>query len=146
MTRSPVSSGSAKLSTDGALITLPYCQFTPIDSWDNPSLCEADTYDFSGDEVKFRSRIYNRPDLLPIAKAVAYAESRDYFAVLAYCATPQIARRLVKEIPPNIFADDLRVKKISNEEERVFFGWDEGYEFVVAKRHNRWLVVSFTEE
>lgn len=133
-----------KLSTDGALLTLPYCEFTSIDTWDNPSLCEVDTYDLSEDEVRFRSRIYNRPDLVPIAKAIEHAESRDYPAALAYCATPQIAQRLVDEIPPHVFAGDLRVKRISNLEERVSF--DEGYEFVVAKRGNRWLIVGLTEK
>ncbi len=135
-----------KLSTDGALITLPYCEFTPIDTWDNPNLCVVDTYDLSGDAVKFRLRSYNRPDLLPIAKAIEYAEKRDYPAALAYCATPQIARHLVDEVPPYVFADDLRVKKLSSREERVSFGWDEGYEFVVAKHGDRWLIVSFTEK
>ncbi len=133
-----------RLSTDGALITLPYCEFTSIDTWDNPSLCEVDTYDLSEDEVRFRSRIYNRPDLVPIAKAIEYAESRDYPAALAYCATPQIAQRLVDEAPPHVFAGDLRVKKISNAEERVSF--DEGYEFVVGKHGNRWLIVGLTEK
>lgn len=135
-----------KLSTDGALITLPYCEFTPIDTWDNPSLCAVDTYDLSGDGVKFRSRIYNRPDLLPIAKAIEYAANRDYPAALAYCATPQIARRLVDDVPPFVFAGDLRVKKLSSVEEQVFFDWDEGYEFVVAKHGDRWLIVGFTEK
>jgi hypothetical protein len=132
------------LRTDGAQITLPLCEFTPIDTWDSPSLCEVDTYDLSGDEAKFRSRVYNRPDLVPIARAIEHAESRDYPAVLAYCATPRIAERLVDETPPLVFAGDLRVKKVSNTEEQVSF--DQGYEFVVARRGHRWLIVGLTEK
>ena len=103
-----------------------------------------DTYDLSQDEVRFRSKVYNRPDLVPIARAIEYAESRDYPAVLGYCATPQIAQRLVVEIPPHVFAGDLRVKKVSKVEERVSL--DEGYDFVVARHGNRWLIVGLTEK
>src|ERR1017187_3212938 len=56
--------------TVGSSITLPYCWFSPIDTWDNPSLCAVDSYDLSGDRVRFRSHTYNRPDLVPVAKAL----------------------------------------------------------------------------
>ena len=96
-----------KLQTEGPLITLPYCWFSAIDTWDNPSLCAVDTYDVEGDEVRFRSRAYNRPDLVPVAKAIEYAEKRDYPAVLGYCTSEDVARALVREIPPGVEADDL---------------------------------------
>ena len=70
-----------KLQTDGPLIIPPYCWFSSIDTWDNPSLCAVDTYDLSRDSVRFRSRTYNRPDLVPIAKAIEYAQQRGYRAV-----------------------------------------------------------------
>ena len=85
-----------KLQTDGPQISLPYCSWSPIDTWDNPSMCAVDIYDLTGDDVKFRTRAYNRPDLLPIAKAIEYAEQRDYPAVLGYCASAEIAHRLVR--------------------------------------------------
>jgi hypothetical protein len=75
------------LKTDGPRVTLPYCWFSPIDTWDNPSLCAVDAYDLSGDDVKFISRVYNRPDLLPVAKAIEYAQQHDYAALLAYCGS-----------------------------------------------------------
>jgi hypothetical protein len=131
-----------QLRTEGSRITLPYCWFSPIDAWDNPSLCAVDTYDLSSDNVRFRSRIYNRPDLLPIAKALEYAEQRDYLAVLGYCASSQLAHRLVGETPPHVFAEDVRVTRKGNGKERVELG-DGAYRFDVERRSGRWLVVAF---
>jgi hypothetical protein len=134
------------LRTEGLLISLPYCWFSSIDTWDNPSLCAVDTYDISGDNVTFRVRTYNRPDLLPIAKAIEYAEQRDYPAVLGYCASSQVAHRLVRDVPPHVFAEDLRVTRTGNGKERVQLGYDPGYRFDVEKRTDRWLVVAFRVE
>ena len=133
-----------KLKTEGPLITLPYCWFSAVDTWDNPSLCAVDTYDVSGDEVKFRSRAYNRPDLVPIAKAVEYAEKHDYHAVLGYCALPEIARRMVRELSPGSGAEELHVTHIGSGKERVRFGDSPTYRFEVQKRGDRWVVVGFT--
>jgi hypothetical protein len=133
-----------ELHTKGPLITLPYCWFSAIDTWDNPSMCAVDTYDVSGDSVMFRARTYNRPDLLPISKALEYAEQRDYPAVLAYCTTAPVARSLVREVPPFIVAEDLRVIRIGSDRERVEFGDDPAYRFEVAKREGQWLVTRFS--
>lgn len=134
------------LQTEGSLITLPYCWFSAIDTWDNPSLCAVDTYDIGGDEVRFRSRAYNRPDLVPVAKAMEYAEKRDYPAVLGYCTSEDVARALVRELPPDMFAEDLRVTRVSHTRERVEIGDPPAYEFEVEKRPDRWVVVKFSAE
>jgi hypothetical protein len=136
-----------ELKTEGPLLTLPYCWFSAIDTWDNPSMCAVDTYDLSGDNVRFRSRAYNRPDLVPIAKAIEYAQQRDFPAVLAYCASGGVARRLVRDIPPDAHADDLRVTRTANGMERIeLVGLSTTYRFDVEKRAGRWLVVAFSEE
>jgi hypothetical protein len=134
------------VNTEGSLITLPYCWFSAIDTWDNPSLCAVDAYDLSADSVTFRSRAYNRPDLLPIAKAIEYAEQRDYSAVLGYCASSQVARRLVRNIPPHAGAEDIRVTHTANGREHVEFGSGPGYSFDVEKHAGRWRVVAFSIE
>jgi len=131
-----------KLRTEGSLITLPYCWFSGIDTWDNPSLCAVDTYDLSGDNVHFRSRVYNRPDLLPIAKAIEYAEKRDYPAVRAYCASAKVAHRLIRENPPHAEAF-LQTKRTGKGREHIEMG---GCFFDVEKRAGRWLVVAFSAE
>jgi hypothetical protein len=135
-----------KLQTEGSLIALPYCWFSAIDTWDNPSLCAVDTYDLSGDEVRFRSRAFNRPDLVPIAKAIEYAEKRDYPAVLGYCASDDIARTIVRDIQPDFFADDLSVTRTGDIKERVELGDPPAYRFEVEKRAGRWVVVAFSTE
>jgi hypothetical protein len=132
------------LRTVGSSITLPYCWFSPIDTWDNPSLCAVDRYDLSGDEVRFRSHTYNRPDLVPVAKAIEYAEQRDFPAVLGYCTSSQVARTLVSEYPPFFFAGDIRVTRTGTGKERVELGWKPKYRFDVENRAGRWLVVAFS--
>ena len=134
-----------ELRTKGSLIALPYCWFSAIDTWDNPSMCAVDTYDVSGNVVSFRTRTYNRPDLLPIAKALEFAEQRDYPAVLAYCGTANVARALVRDVPPSIFAEDLKVTRLGNGRERVEFGSESAYRFEVEMRNGRWLVAGFSQ-
>ncbi len=131
------------LQTHGPLITLPYCWFSAIDTWDNPSLCAVNTYDLSGDHVQFICGVVNRPDLLPIAKAIQYAQAHDYPAVLAYCGSPDVARQMMRDIPPFVFAgSELRVKRIGDSKESIEME-DTGFHFEVEKRGDRWLVVSF---
>jgi len=135
-----------ELKTDGPLITLPYCWFSGIDTWDNPSLCAVDTYDLSGDEVKFQSRIYNRPDLLPIAKVIEYARQHDYEAVRAYCASSQLARGLIQNFPAHFFAEDVRVTETGSGRESVEMGFDTSYLFELEELDGKWLVSAVTIE
>ncbi len=136
-----------ELKTDGVRVTLPYCWFSPIDTWDNPSMCAVDTYDLSGDNAKFISRVYNRADLLPVAKAIEYAERRDYGALLGYCASPQVADGMVRDLPPFVFVDDsIQVTPTGYGKERVEIGDGPAYRFDVEKRNGRWLVVAFKSE
>jgi hypothetical protein len=92
------------LQVTGTTITLPYCWWSVLDTWDNPSLCAADSFDVSGDPVRFKGRVTNRPDLVPIALAIKHAQGHEYRAVLAYCRSAEIANRIVRDVPPFIFA------------------------------------------
>jgi hypothetical protein len=134
-----------KLQTQGALITLPYCWFSSIDTWDNASLCAVDTYDLSGDQVTFHARRYNRPDLLTIARAIEYAQQHDYRAVLSYCASSQVARHLVRDVPTSVWAEDLHVVATGKGRERVKFS-DDGYRFDLEKRAGVWMIVDFKDK
>lgn len=129
--------------TKGPKITLPYCWFSAIDTWDNPSLCAVDTYDISGDKVKFLSRAYNRPDLVPIAKVIEYSKQRDYPAVRGYCASSQVAQKLVRSILPYLYGEDVRVTRKRKDREHVEFGFETIYSFDVQKIGDRWKVVTF---
>jgi hypothetical protein len=132
------------LQTKGSIITLPYCWFSAIDTWDNPSLCALDTYDISGNGVVFRSRIYNRPDLVPIAKALEFAEKHDYPALRAYCASDEIARKIIRELANGYgFDTEVEVKRLGTARERVRPAYSDEPGFVVEKHGERWLVVSY---
>jgi len=132
-----------KLQTKGSNITLPFCWFSAIDTWDNPSMCALDTYDLSGDTVNFKSRSYNRPDLLPVAKAIEYAEKRDLPAVRSYCSTDDVAQKILRVVPPFYFAGDLQVYQDRPDHERILTDSDE---FDIEEHGGRWLVVKFTPE
>jgi hypothetical protein len=131
------------LRTEGAQITLPYCLFSPIDTWDNPSLCAVDTYEIAGNSVQLLSRTYNRPDLVPVAKSVEYAEQKDLGAVLGYCISTQVARSMIRDMPPFVFTDELRVTPSGTGKEHVEMGNSPAYRFDVEKRNDRWVVAAF---
>jgi hypothetical protein len=127
-----------ELRTEGPILTLPYCWFSAIDWWDNPTMCAVDSYDLSGDEVRFVSRVVNHPDWLPIVRAIQYAQAHDYPAVRAYCGSPEVARRLVSIVPTFVRGEvEPNVKKTGPATETVEFG---GFRFEVEKRGGRWLV------
>ncbi len=110
-------------------------------------MCSVDTYDLSGDDTKFISRVYNRPDLLPVAKAIEYAEQRDYGALLGYCGSVQVADGMIRDLPPYVYAGaDIRVTPTGNGKERVELGDGPVYRFEVEERNGRWLVVAFNSE
>jgi hypothetical protein len=83
------------LNTKGSRITLPYCIWSDIDWWDNPSLCVVDTFDVSGDAARFVSRRYNRPELVPIAKAIEYAKRNELPELRAFCTSDEVAQKLL---------------------------------------------------
>ena len=131
-----------RLSTTGKIVQLPYCFFSAVDTWDNPTLCAADSFDLSGDESLFGGRVYNRPDLVTVAKAVEYAEAHDYVAVRGYCASDTVARMLVRETPPYLFADTLDTVKTGPGREKVVLA-DGSVRFDLIKRRGRWQIESF---
>jgi hypothetical protein len=132
---------ASRLKTDGTRLTLPYCEFTQLDTWDNPSLCMADTYDISGDEIRFLDRRYNRPDLAPVAKALAYAKSHDLPALRAYCISDAVARQVLDN--GYGFEYMLETIPLGKGRERVRSYGDGRSGFVVEKRGRRWLIASF---
>jgi len=134
-----------QLRTEGPLISLRYCWFSAIDQGDSRDMCAVDTYDLSGDDIKFHSREYNLPDLLPIAKAIEYGEKRDYEAVLGYCSSDDIARRMVRDIPMRVFAGELLVTRKGEGKEHVEMEFPSHYRFDIEKRDGRWLIVAFSE-
>lgn len=132
-----------EFKTAGTRISLPWCWFSPIDTWDNPSLCAEDTWDVSGDRITFVARRWNRPDLLPIAKALDYAAHQDYPAVRSYCANAAVAQRLVRDAPDHFDGTEVKVVPAGPEEERVSTDNDSNSAYEVVKHGGRWLVAAF---
>jgi hypothetical protein len=135
--------GIGTLETDGPTVTLPYCWFSAIDTWDMPTLCAVDTYDLSGDSVRFVSHAYNRPDLLPVSKAIEYARAHDLPALAGYCVSNEVANNLMREMPPEVFGIDLQVGNEGDGTELVELESDATYRFEVERVGDRWLVASF---
>ena len=130
------------LVTDGPVLKLPYCIFTGIDTWDNPSLCALDRYDVRGATIRFLSRAYNRPELVPIAKAMGYAAEHDLPATRAYCASEELARRLVFGGVPG---PDANVEVVRHGRgKRIWFGDHESW-FDVEQRQGRWIIVGLSK-
>ncbi|HEY2013657.1 MAG TPA: hypothetical protein VGH38_09165 [Bryobacteraceae bacterium] len=133
-----------KLQTEGSVITLPYCWYSAGDTWNNPSLCAVNSYDLSGDRVRFVNSVSNRPDLLPIVKAIEYAQARDYPSVLSYCGSPEVAQQMVREVPASVSAaSGLNIRPLGTLRKRVEIGDQPVLRFDVEKRGERWLVVAF---
>jgi hypothetical protein len=132
-----------KLQTAGTRITLPYCWWSAIDSSVWASLCSVDTYDVSGDQVRFLGTETNRPDLETVARVIEYAQNRDSRAVLAYSASPSIAKKLVALMPQVVTSAGIDFKAISDNLETVDIENNEHLRFILEKRGGKWVVVRF---
>jgi len=127
----------------GALITLPYCWHSQIDTWNNPSLCAVDSYDISRDRARFVHRAFNRPDLVPVARVIEYGQAHDYPALLAYCASREVALKIIRDIPPFVYGSGLEIRPIGAAKKRVELKNNDVVQFDVEKRAGRWLVSGF---
>lgn len=132
-----------ELRATGPTITLPYCGNSAVDLYVDALLCSMDTYDLSGDVVRFISSETNRPDLQTVAKVIQYADARDYDAVLAYSASPEVAREMVAIMPPGVLgnASGEDYPPIRGDHQTIDI---EGLHFELEKHDSRWLLARFT--
>ena len=72
-----------------------------------------------------------------------YAEKRDGPALLGYCASSEVANVVVRDMPPYIFALELKVTSEGDGKERVELGYDPVFAFEVERLTDGWRVVSF---
>jgi hypothetical protein len=132
-----------KLETKGPKITLPYCWWSAIDSSVWATLCSVDTYDLSGDYVRFLSTSTNRPDLETVAKVIEYAQARDLRAVMSYSASQTVANKLVELMPPFVFNAGGFYSEPARDRETIDIEDGEHLRFALERRNGRWLVVQF---
>ena len=130
----------------GPVIKIPYCTPTVVDSSLWPQLCSVDTFDLSGDVVKFVGSETNRPDLQVIARVIEYAQKRDLQAVQAYCLTARIARQMTRLMPSQLYFAGQEWKQREPEHEVIEFsdGWV--IDFTLDKHEGRWFVSDFKME
>ena len=126
------------LRTTGRKIVLPYCYFSPIDTWDNPDLCVADSYDLSGAEPVFVSRVSNRPDMLALSSALRYAAAHDLQALEGYCLTPALAARLLRGVPSLDITADVKRRGAGLETVDTGAG-----RFTLRRLGGRWVVAGW---
>ncbi|MGI4830819.1 MAG: hypothetical protein ACRYFU_21900 [Janthinobacterium lividum] len=130
-----------QLSTKGSRLTLPYCWFSALDWWDNPSLCAVDEYRIVGEDIVFRSRRYNHPELVPIARAYEYARAHELPAMLGYFRSLKIARRFLLSPPVLEIASDPQIRWLAPGRARITL--ETSAQFEVQQRHGRWIIVAF---
>lgn len=132
-----------RLKTAGTLITLPYCQFSVIDTWDNPSLCMVDTYNLST-RVSFQNRRYNRPDLVPVIQIFKHIGDREYPAIRAYTSSDAIANRILKELQPRAGSEEIKTRSLRSDLERITLSdLVNQSTFIVRKMGKGWKIVGF---
>lgn len=131
-----------KFSTTGKTIQLPYCFFSAVDTWDDPTLCAADSFDLSGDNALFTGRIYNAPDLVVVNSAIQHAQARDELALRGYCASDAVARKLIREIPLFLGAEVLERSKTGPAREKIVLNEGSTY-FNLIRRRGEWRLESF---
>jgi len=132
------------LQTNGKTVTLPYCRHSTIETHGAPVLCDVDTFDVSGEDVRFVSRTTNRPDLDAIAKLIDYAQARDASTAAVYTADPKVALSAVQEIPTDIAIESIRVMHNGADKESVHMQDGLDLTFDLARVRGRWLVTAFT--
>jgi hypothetical protein len=132
-----------KLQTTGSRITLPYCWWSAVDSSVWATLCSVDTYDVSGDQVRFMGTETNRPDLETVAKVIEYSQNRDFQAVLAYSASESVAKTLVALMPPSVYNAGGNLEPPVGNLQTVDLENSDHLRFVLEKRGGRWVVVRF---
>jgi hypothetical protein len=136
-----------KLDTSGKTVAIPYCWpgllwFTSIDS----PICSLDTYDLSGDVVRFL-RVENDPeDLALVARIIEYAGNHDVEALSTMCISPQIARQLTEIMPPKPIFSGYHQKSLGPDLEQLdlFDGWE--MKITLKRQHGRWRVAAVKVE
>jgi hypothetical protein len=135
--------------TNGAVITIPYCWHSAVDSWAAAHLCSVDSYDVSGDTLRFVGTKTNYPDLETVALVAKHGQARDEVAVRGYCADDKVAMALVQIMPAShIFAvEGLKTTPTGVGKENVALSTNDfTLSFDLVKAQERWVVSRFTIE
>jgi hypothetical protein len=142
-TKKPLRKFNNSFNASGKKITLPYCWFSVVDTWANPTLCMADTYDLSMDEVRFVGREINRPDLYAVAKAIEHAQNGELESIHGYTVTSQVARKILNSMPSHISNEITTVTHIGSNRELIRLQGNEIREFEMQRINGTWLIANY---
>ena len=133
-----------KFSTVGKTITIPYCWSGALQLGTvSAPICSIDTYDLSGDVVRFLRAENDPEDLAFVARVLRYVESRDMMALSAVCLSPEIAGKVMAMMPPEpFFGTGYERKPVGPDSEQLDFS--DGFEMKITLKRQRgsWRVAA----
>jgi hypothetical protein len=141
--KKPLRKFNNSFNASGKKITLPYCWFSVVDTWANPTLCMADTYDLSMDEVRFVGRKINRPDIYAVAKAIEHAQNGELESIRGYTVTSQVAKKILNSMPSHIFNEKTTVTHKGSNRELIRLQGYEIREFEMQRINGTWLISNY---
>jgi len=118
-----------------------------VDSWAAAHLCSTDSYDVSGDSVRFIGTKTNYPDLETVALVIKHGQARDTLALRGYCADDNVATAVVQLMPASyIFAvEGLKTTPTGDGKDTVALSTNDfTLTFDLMTTRERWLVSRFT--
>lgn len=126
-----------KFSTVGKTITIPYCWSGALQLGTvSAPICSIDTYDLSGDVVRFLRAENDPEDLAFVARVLRYVESRDMMALSAVCLSPEIAGKVMAMMPPEpFFGTGYERKPVGPDSEQLDFS--DGFEMKITLKRQR---------
>jgi len=136
-----------KFGTSGKTIAIPYCWSGDLllVSIDSP-ICSVDTYDLSGDVVRFVRAEDNPEDLALVARVIEYAGNHDIEALSALCVSPQVARQLTEIMPPKPFFIGYDRKSLGPDSELLDFEDSSEMKITLERQQGRWRVAAVKVE
>ena len=145
--RRPMHTFNNSFNVSGKNIALPFCRFSVVDTSYGPTLCMADTFDLSMDDIRFVGREINRPDLFAVAKAIEHAQNGEWAAVRAYTANGAVAKKILSSTHSYVYSERTTVTHISPDREIIRLeGGVEAREFEVQKINGTWRIKNFRQE
>jgi hypothetical protein len=137
-----------KFDTSGKIITIPYCWSGHLLLNVDATICSVDTYDLSGDAVRYVRTENDPEDLAVVAKVIKYAQAHELRALSVYCTSSQVARLVLQTMPPGSIVFDVGFSRKRTGPDVELLDFQDGWEmkFTLKKLNGLWLVSDFELE
>lgn len=134
-----------KFEVKGDELKIPYCWTGGLlmSAW--ASVCSSDTYDLSGNFIRWTGTQTDRSDWAVIARVIKLAQRRDLRAVRAYCATEAVASKVTGLMPPGaLYFVGINARSLGPGKEELDLSDDWILKFVLVKSAGKWLITAFS--